>query len=236
MKKKSLRGLIIVLVAAMVFTMMPISVSAASNKPGKTKISSYKVGKVSSKNNKAKVVITWKKAKNATGYIIYSKHGTDKWRKAKKVGKRVVKLTVVKVSAGKVSFKVVPIRKVKCKTYKGKASKVKTKFIKSTLTLEQYAKKIEPEMYNMKIDEGTYVTVKGNTLVYNVNLDVFPAYDDIEPSMMTEAEKKELSESIKESEIKKNITKIQNNTGIKGITAKAVYTLKGVEVASKTYK
>lgn len=236
MKRKSLRGLIVVMVAALVFTMMPLTASAASKNPGKTKITSYKVGKYKASTNSAKVTIKWKKAKKATGYIIYGKHGDGNWEKVKKVGRFKNGLIVKKAPAGYISFRVQPIRKVKGKTYVGKMSGVKTKFIKSKLSLEQYVNKFEPELRNRNVN-GAVVTFSGNNAIFTVDLTNDPKFSEVNPYSITQAEKNEVYEAL--ADMQGTATRfrasIEANTGIKGAGMTVVMKFKGVELVRRGF-
>ena len=173
MRKRAIRSLVVMMIAVMVVAMMPVSVSAASKKPAQVKITSLSVGKVSTKTNKCTVTIKWKKAKNATGYIVYAKHGTGKWIKQKKCGKNIRIFKLTKVPAGQLQIKVKAINKKKS----GKFSKVKKKFIKSPMTLEQYINRCDPESQNYYYGGGTTLKFGGNTAFFNTDLDEMIASD-----------------------------------------------------------
>ena len=236
MKKRSLRGIVLMLIVALMFTMMPLSVSAASKAPGKTKITTFKVGKYKAASNSAKVTIKWKKAKKATGYIIYGKHGDGEWSPIKKVGRFTRTLIIKKTAAGRVSFKVLPIRKAKGKTYNGKFSGVKTKFIKSKLTLEQYVTKFEPSLNNSRIN-GALVTFSGNNAIFTVDLDKDPEAAKWDPNNITQEQKNAIYNKMGEFQgvATEFRTSIENNTGIKGAGVTVVYKLKGVELVRRSF-
>jgi len=216
--------------------MMPLTASAASKNPGKTKITSYKVGKYKASTNSAKVTIKWKKAKKATGYIIYGKHGNGNWEKVKKVGRFKNGLIVKKVPAGYVSFRVQPIRKVKGKTYKGKMSGVKTKFIKSTLSLEQYVNRFEPSLRNRNVN-GAVVTFSGNNAILTFDYTNDPDFAGVNPNNISQAERNQAYAELAELQGTANSFRstIEANTGIKGAGMTVVMKLKGVELVRRSF-
>ncbi len=161
MKKKVLRSFIVMMIAVLVVSMMPVTASAATKKPGQVKITSFKVSAVSKATNKCTVTIKWKKAKNAKGYVVYAKHGDGKWKMQKKCGKYIRTFKLKGVPAGQFAIKVKAVNKKKS----GKFSKVKSKYIASPLTLQQYVDRIEPEAKQ----DG--VSFEGNKMVF--------IYDDI---------------------------------------------------------
>ena len=166
--RRTAKTIAIVLAAVMIFTMFPLTASAASNKPGKVKIKSFKVSSVSSISNTATVTIKWKKAKKATGYWVYERQPDGSWKILKKLGKRYSGLRIYNESAGQRAFKVRAVRKVKKKTYKGSFSAVKSTFIKSPLTLEQLSRiEGDPNEYTEKLDNNgstCYFKVTGNNV------------------------------------------------------------------------
>ena len=89
-------------------TLMPMTASAASYKPGKAKITSLTAGKVSKVTNEATVTIKWKKVSKATGYQVYTRNDNGKWVVAKKVGKTAAKPSGKRVL--KAAIKSKPVR------------------------------------------------------------------------------------------------------------------------------
>lgn len=168
MKRKALRTLIVTLIAVMVVTMMPLTASAATKKPGKVKITSVKYTAVSAATNKCTATIKWKKASNAKKYVVYAKHGTGSWVKQKTLGKSARKLKIVNVPAGQVSFRV---RAVNKKKY-GKYSAIKSKYLASPLSLQQYADRIKPSMKTNQ--NGVKIWYSGNSMIveYDITADV----------------------------------------------------------------
>ena len=164
MKKKALRSFIVMMIAMLVVSMMPVTASAATKKPGQVKIVSFKVGAVSKSTNTCTVTIKWKKAKNAKKYVVYAKHGNGKWVKQKTCGKYIRKFKLTKVPAGDFAIKVKAVNKKKS----GKFSKVKSRFITSPLTLQQYV-----SIYPAEKDEDA--TYEGNKVIYT---DYYGTIDD----------------------------------------------------------
>lgn len=236
MKKGSLKSLVIVMMLAMVFTMMPQTASAASKNPGKTKITSYKIGKYTAKTNSAKVTIKWKKASKATGYIIYAKYTGGTWKKVKKVGRFTSTLIVKKAGAGRLSFRVQAIRKVKGKTYKGKFSAAKTKFIKSKLTLEQYVNRFEPELKNKKM-YGAVLSFKGNNAYLTFDFTNDPEFANIDPADIRQEEKDEAYAELGsfQGDANKLRKTIEDNSGVKGVGIILVFKLKNVEIVRRSF-
>ena len=244
LKKRTIKGLIVALIAALVVTMMPLTVSAASYKPGKVKITSVKVSAVSKKNNTATLTVKWNKVSKATGYEVYAKHATDtKWYRVKKVGRFYRGLEIKKTPAGKMQVKVRAIRKVKGKVYRGKFSVVKTKFItgKWNLTKAMNAnggKKELKKLNNNLAKYGAAMSFSGNTCTMTYKL------EKMEPSLdgyvLNEEEKKELSQDFKDYIAKayggkKFAILLRDCSGVK--KPKAVFTLKlnGNQVCSYSY-
>lgn len=155
MKRKALRSFIIMMIAVLVVSMMPVTASAATKKPGQVKIVSFKVGAVSKSTNTCTVTIKWKKAKNAKKYVVYAKHGNSGWIKQKTCGKYIRKFKLTNVPAGDFAIKVQAVNKKKL----GKFSKAKSKYIASPIYLQQYVA-IRPRD---KADKFTYT---GNQMFY----------------------------------------------------------------------
>lgn len=170
--KRTAKSIVLILAIAMIFTMFPLTASAASYKPGRVKISKFSVSSVNKSTNKCKVTIKWKKVKKATGYQVYYKRGSDDWVKQGTVGKNYVSYTITSVPAGSYQFKVRAIRKVKKKTYKGSFSVVKKKFIKSPLTFEKLPGDFGRDGYVPQV-EGTPYTISGNTVTYTEDITGF---------------------------------------------------------------
>lgn len=165
------RSMIVLLIAALLIAMLPMSASAASKKPGKVKITKFSVGTVSKKTNTAKVTVKWKKVSKATGYWVYEKTKYGEWKLLHKGGKNSIGVEITGVKAGDYYIKVRAVRKSGGKTYKGAFSKVKHKFIKSPLTAEKYSK-IEPTLETIlkgRLGDGD-VSFSGNTMTYSYDL------------------------------------------------------------------
>lgn len=236
MKRKSLRGLIVVMIAALVFTMMPLTASAASKKPGKTKIASYKVSKVSRKNSTATVTVKWKRAKKATGYEVWEKHGTGEWTKLKRVGRLKGGMKIKRAPSGQYSVMVRAVRKVKGKTYYGKFSKSKSKFIKSPLTLEQLGN-VYPAL---KKSSYVYETISfsGNTAVYTYDVNKIPAYSGYTLAYWKTPERRtalyDLAGSLGDAAAKDRES-YRLNTGISGVGIKVRFVHSGTELMSRFF-
>ena len=164
MKRNAIRSLVVMMIAVMVFALTPVPVSAASKAPARAKITSVKVAAVSTSTNKTTVTIKWKKAKRATGYIVWVKHGTGQWVQQIRLGKRYRKLKLMNVPAGQFEVKVQAVKKKKM----GKASNVKAKYIVSPMTLTDYANRVEPSMKYGGSD--VKITFAGNTVTYTYDL------------------------------------------------------------------
>ena len=233
MSRRRIRSLVIVLVAALIVTMMPLTASAASKKPGKVKITSFKVGAVSTATNKTTVTIKWKKASKATKYEIYEQGYDGTWHKLKTVKKSVRKLKITNVPAGQYNIK---IRAVNKKT-KGKFSAVKGKFIISPLTLEQYVNRVEPSLKYSKV--GPYsLSFTGNTVIFTY--EAAPDY----PEMTTEQAKAntEFHTWLMDNYINKNLTlirayvaKLPAGTGIRNLRTIVRCTFNGTELVYKSF-
>lgn len=103
----------------------PDKTEPGKTEPGKTETYAVKLNKVTNlkvkyKANK-KIVLSWKKDKEAGGYEIYRYQG-KKWVRIKKVGKKT-KVTIAKGSAKKYQYKVRAYKKVNGKMYYGAFSK-----------------------------------------------------------------------------------------------------------------
>lgn len=232
MKKRLMRSVLLAMITALIVSMMPLTVSAASKAPGKTKITSYKVGKISKKNSTTTVTIKWKKAKKATGYIVYEKLGDGKWVKLKKVGKKYTKMTIKNVPTGQYSLRIQAIRKHKGKTYNGKLSAVKTKFIKSPLTLEKMSN-IKRGMKGYRV--GKFVaSYKGNRVIftYDTTNDVGPIYTDADWQDLKATASASLN-TFSNAAYWKNFFK--KETGVANVSLTIRYVHSGKELASRNY-
>lgn len=163
--RKTAKSIALILAVVMIIAMFPLTASAASNKPGKVKITSFSVSKVSKSTNTATVTIKWKKVSKATGYWVYERDADGKWVVIKKLSKKYGGIKIYKESAGQRAFKVRAVRKVKGKTYKGSFSSIKSKFIKSPLSLENLYK-----LWGWET-EGEYALNTGGTLILSVKGD-----------------------------------------------------------------
>ena len=235
MKRNAIRSLVVMMIAVMVFALTPVPVSAASKAPGKVKKVSVKVtSAVSTTTNKTTVVIKWKKAKKATGYIIWAKHGTGEWVKQKKVGKRYTKLKLLNVPAGQLDVKVQAVNKKK----KGKFSAIKSKFIASNTTFERYVKSINfsylRDIENAAKDKGFTTSVSGNTVTFTCDLaaDGYTLSDSdiakLEPTASADLAKRNVFAQELQNEIRLD-------TGISGVKVAFKYMYGAKTVASKTF-
>lgn len=230
MKRRATKSMLLMLITALMLSMMPLTVSAASNAPGKTKITSIKVAKVSAKTSKTTVTIKWKKAKKATGYIVYEKHGDNKWVKLKTVGKRYTAMKIKRVPSGQYSLRVQAIRKYKGKTYKGKLSAIKTKFIKSPLNIQKYTN-VDKSLKNLKV--GDFVaSYKGNRLTFTCdvtnNLQGRVVTDEIVKATYDElATYKNTAAKMKNT--------IKKNTGVMNVGITFRFVANGSVIASKSF-
>lgn len=209
--RKSSRCLALILAAVMIIAMFPMTVSAATSKPGAVKISSFKVDSVSQYTNTTTVRIKWKRAKNATGYWVYELQPNGKWEVLKKLGKNYVGINISSVYAGQRGFKVCAVRKVGKKTYKGKFA-VKKKFIKSPLNFEELCKVEGVQTSSSEsYEQFTYsFSAKGNDVTYIYDFYAAPDADTL---------------SSIHSEIKKEAVNLVKNAkkegGVKGVTVTA---------------
>ena len=234
MRRRAIKSALIFMIIAMVFTMMPLTASAASKNPGKTKITSYKVGKVSSSTSLTTVTIKWKKASKATGYEVWEKHGTNDWRKLKKVGRSKKGLRIKNVPTGQYSLRVRAIRKAKGKIYYGKFSAVKSKFISSPMSLEQLANKY-PALKNSG-DPAVSLTYSGNTAIYTMDiLTINPGW-----ARKTKAEVLSLANNLLGLPEMINAasqyrSEVNSKTGVSNARIRIVFNYKGVYLTSRDY-
>lgn len=227
--RKSSRCLALILAAVMIIAMFPMTVSAATSKPGAVKISSFKVDSVSQYTNTTTVRIKWKRAKNATGYWVYELQPNGKWKVLKKLGKNYVGINISSVYAGQRGFKVCAVRKVGKKTYKGKFA-VKKKFIKSPLDFEQICKlEGDATESSSQIDDAGSVyslKVKGNSV--DVSYEFVGAPEE-KPDANTAF-----------ANIKSDMLKICKTArlqhGVTGVTVNVSLSYNGEYLGSKTYK
>lgn len=222
--KRTAKTLALILALVMVIAMFPITASAASYKPGKVKIAKFTVSSVSKSSNTCKVYIKWKKVKNATGYQVYVKRGSDKWFKQATVGKNIIAYKITNVPAGSYQFKVRAYRKVKKKTYVGSFSTVKKKFIKSPLTFAKLPSSFYKDSYVPKIEDVPY-TISGNTVTYTEDISGYPITEDQVIQWFDD----------QASMFKTAKSDIKKYTGVEGV--KFVYNLtnNGAVVYSRTY-
>ena len=108
--KKTAKTLAMILAVIMVIAMFPMTASAASYKPGRVKITTFKVGTVSKTTNTCTVTIKWNKVSKATGYQVYQLNSKGKWVRLKTLGRFYRGVKVKKVFAGQNKFKVRAIR------------------------------------------------------------------------------------------------------------------------------
>lgn len=224
MKRNAIRSLVVMMIAVMVFALTPVPVSAASKAPARAKITSVKVAAVSTSTNKTTVTIKWKKAKRATGYIVWVKHGTGQWVKQIKLGKRYRKLKLMNVPAGQFDVKVQAVNKKKL----GKESVVKSKYIVSPMTLTDYANRVEPSMKYGGSD--VKISFAGNTVTYTYDLSgKISSIDDAKAAINAKA-----------SDLKNAATNIINaarlDAGISGVTVIYNYVYNGTTLQSFTFR
>lgn len=240
MKGRIVKSMIIVMISALVVTMLPLTAAAASKAPGKTKITSIKVGTVSKKKCTATVTVKWKKVKNATGYQVYGRRYHEDWVKIKTVGKNTTKLKIKGVYSGDFDIRVRAIRKKGGKTYKGKFS-TKHKFIKCPITLQQYVKRIDPmkEHLDQGIVYDTYY--KGNTQFNVISLEKWGSNDfanlSVEEVVIPET-KAMFHDVLTKDLMATNTVRVDfliGKTGIKSAKVVAIVQFKGVEVTRHTY-
>ncbi|MBR3126258.1 MAG: hypothetical protein IKF42_12675 [Mogibacterium sp.] len=231
--KRTAKTLALILAAVMIFAMFPVTASAASGKPGKVTITSFKIGKVSPATNMTTVSIRWKRASNATGYWVYQRNQNGKWEVLKKLGKNYIGINISQVRAGQNAFKVRAVRKSGKKIYKGSFSKVKSKFIASPLNLEQLAR-VEGERteYSEVIDGITVnVSIKYNNIkmTYALTGDGSNKPDDARISnffLELENHKSEYSSMCRAARVEE---------GIKGVSVTVALSYNGEELKSVTY-
>lgn len=223
--RKSARTLALILAAVMIIAMFPITASAATYKPGKVKITTFSVSKVSKTKNTATVTIKWRKASRATGYRVYEyNRATGKWKLLKKLGKNYVGIKIYKVYAGSRKFKVCAVRKVGKKIYKGPAV-IKSKFITSPMTLEKVYK-LEGEETEFS-DDTVAVSVKGNKITIKTTLPAGSNRPD-------DAAIQEYFNSVK-PDIKSICKNARLNAGVKGTSGVVSLYLGSELLGSKTY-
>ena len=231
MKRNAIRSLVVMMIAGMVFAFTPVPVAAATKAPAMVKISSVKVAAVSTSTNKTTVTIKWKKAKRATGYIVWVKHGTGQWVKQIKLGKRYRKLKLMGVPAGQFDVKVQAVNKKK----KGKYSKVKSKYIKSPHTLASYATSVRP---SMKIAAyGVTKTFSGNTLICDYDVAKIN-YRSTLTAEELETIKAQVNadQATKRNETLQDINSMKLDEGISGVTVIYRYIYNNNVLLSFTYR
>lgn len=237
MRNKAIRSIVVVMIAALVFTTMPLGVFAASKNPGKAKITSFKVGKVSKKTSKTTVTIKWKKVSKATGYEIWAKHGTGKWRKLKTAGRIFSRAKISNVVSGRYSVKIRAIRKYKGKTYKGKFSKVKTKFIKSPLTLQQFGNKYPA--IKKSSDPSETISFSANMAIFKYDISKIPEVSYVPKEYWESPEGRTALYDMIGKEYSKTAVKDKNNfkynTGVSNVTIKIRFTYGSTSLIDRTF-
>lgn len=231
--RKTAKSIALILAVVMIIAMFPLTASAASYKPGKVKITSFKVGKVSSVTNMTTVSIRWKRVSKATGYWVYGRNQNGKWEVLKKLGKNYVGINISQVYAGQRSFKVRAVRKSGKKIYKGAFSAVKSKFIASPLNLEQLTR-LEGERaeYSETIDGITVnVSIKGNNarMTYAMSGDGSDKPDDAAISNFfsgIESRKSDFLSICRAARV---------DAGVKGVSVTVAMSYNGEELKSVTY-
>ena len=236
MKKWTFRGIIILMMMAFVFTMMPQKASAASKKPGKVKITTYKVSKVSKSSSTVKITLRWKKVKNASSYEIWEKHGTGEWR-LMKISRGIFNgLRIRNVPTGKYSLKVRAVRKVKGKKYYGKFSKVKTKFSKSSMTLEELANRY-PEMKEMRYN-GLGFSYRGNTVVITLDISSDPDFANATLAQVKFVENNlynDLGTADVLASVENIRSAVKDNTGVTNVGVRIEVIFKGEFITARDY-
>lgn len=226
--KRTAKSLALILAVVMIIAMFPLTASAASYKPGKVKISSFSVSKVSTVNNTATVTIKWKKVSKATGYWVYERNSAGKWVLIKKLGKNYVGIKVKQVPAGQRAFRVRAVRKVKGKIYKGTMSVIKSKFIASKLTLEKYISKIEGEETSYSFEDSGIpvdVVITGNTVNMTYHL----------PGSLDSATISEILDELK-SDMVGMCKNVRLEGGIKGVAVTVNMNYGDTVLGTRTYK
>lgn len=223
--RKSARTLALILAAVMIIAMFPITASAATYKPGKVKITTFSVSKVSKTTNMATVTIKWRKASRATGYRVYEYDRKDgKWVLLKKLGKNYVGIKISKVYAGSRKFKVCAIRKVGKKINMGPAV-IKSKFIASPLTLEKLYK-LEGASTEVNNDP-LFLNIKGNKITLQYRL---PSGSD----RPADSDVNEFIDSWK-ADIKQECKSARLNGGVKGTSGTVAVYLGDELLGQKTF-
>ena len=234
------RSIIITLMVALMLSMMPMTVSAASKSPAKPKITNIKAGKVSKKTNNATVTVKWKSVKGASGYVVYEKHAADgKWRKVKTLGKLYTGIKIKKVPAGKYSVRVRAYKKAKGKKIYGKYSAAKSVFIKSKWNLKKsvYANggKAEIDKINAAYSaQGASVGFEGNKMI--ITMDMEKIYPELAGYNITAEEAQAIkAELAKNKDLKKRANWLRNASGIKSAKLVVVVRNNGSNVCTVTF-
>ena len=227
MRSKRIKSLVILLIAALIVTMMPLTASAASKKPGKVKITSFKVSAVSASTNKTTVTIKWKKASNAKKYEIFEQGSDGVWRKLKTVKKSVTKLKITSVPAGQYNIRIRAVNKKK----KGKFSAVKGRYIASPLTLEQYIKRFSPSLQSSVY--GSFVrTFSGNTIYYTFEVTKHDYFAGMTKDEVIADSYDDLLKYINDSKagMASDVNNLATSNGIRGGTYVAKCTYNGEQI------
>lgn len=239
-RKKYSRVMSIAIAVAMLFSVMvfmPEDVSAATKKPGKVKITkAVKLNRM--------ITVTWKKTKKAKKYQIYLKEGKKKWKKVATVKANGKAKQSYKIKKLKWNTKyIVKMRAINGKK-KGKWSGLWGGRLGKKTTLQALVKKnksLKKEVDRLQNDlneeEGisANVGVVGNTIKIVeafVGTDCTDYLSDARSSM-----KREFVNAKMKKTVKKDITRIENNTGIFGVKFRVIiYDGVGNELLDYTYK
>ena len=238
--KRNSRLMSIVIAVAMVLSMMafaPEDVSAASKKPAKVKITK------AVKTNQM-ITVTWKKTKRAKKYQVYLKQSNKKWKRVATVKANGKARQSYKIKRLKWNTKYqVKVRAINGKK-KGKWSRIwggklvkKTTLqalIKKNKSLANEVSKLEKELSDKDGISAT-VDVIGNTIEIVLSK---PGEDFTDNLSEAKSEvKKEFVNTKMIKSVKKDITRIENNTGIFGVKFRTiVYDGVGNKLLDYTYK
>lgn len=185
------------------------------------------------------MTIKWKKAKRATGYIIYAKHGSGVWTKQKKVGRLCTKFKLTKVPAGQLDIRIQAVNKKK----KGKFSAVKSRFIASPYTsIAYYDYRVKSKnkfpfiTFARKKFTNSSPSLQGNTLILEYDLAAnYKQYTDTELNYIATNYKTELKKDF--APLKSGAQEFKNkarlDAGISGVKVVAKYVFNGETVTSE---
>ena len=142
----------------------PMSVSAKAKAKAPAKVTVTSVKRVSN----TKTTVKWKKLKkNTSGYAVYTKAGSSKWRLTKKVGKKTASVTFATSPESKYQVKVRAYKNgKKVKKYYNKKSKkfVSKKAYKKLKKKNRTTKKVTSVKWGKYSSTKTINAVFGNTI------------------------------------------------------------------------